>query len=212
MWYSAYVDCVHALFQLCFFFNLIYLFLEGKGGRKRERETSVHGCISCTPFHGPSQQPRHVAWLGIEPVTLCFAGRHSIHWAAPARAWLWFLFETLALGSQAGSKSLSFDRSYLSVHIALRVTLLCVLSTWPALLVWLVLQISALGPILYHVSGNCLQPYFFGAHFWVFLSFAIQFVQVRFLFLTSEELGFRCQSTTVSMRNQAVFFAFSFFL
>ena len=31
---------------------------------------------------------RHVPWLGIKLVTLWFAGRHSIHWATPARDWL----------------------------------------------------------------------------------------------------------------------------
>ena len=31
-------------------------------------------------------QPRHVAWLGIEPATRSFTGWHSIHWAIPARA------------------------------------------------------------------------------------------------------------------------------
>ena len=34
----------------------------------------------------PGLQPRHVPQLGIEPVTLCFTGQHSIHWATAARA------------------------------------------------------------------------------------------------------------------------------
>ena len=38
------------------------------------------------PPLGPGPQPRHMPWLGIEPETLWFAGRHSIHWATPARA------------------------------------------------------------------------------------------------------------------------------
>ena len=44
--------------QLQFFFLRFYLFLfeEGKGGR----ETSVCGCLSCTPPWGPGPQPRHV--------------------------------------------------------------------------------------------------------------------------------------------------------
>ena len=33
------------------------------------------------PNWGPGLQPRHRPWLGIEPVTLWFTGRHSIHWA-----------------------------------------------------------------------------------------------------------------------------------
>ena len=39
------------------------------------------GCLSHDPYWGPGVQPRHVPWLGIEPVTLGFAGWHSIHWA-----------------------------------------------------------------------------------------------------------------------------------
>ena len=60
------------------------------------------GCLLCTPNWGPSLQPRHVPWLGIKPVTLWFAGWHSIHWATPARAvkiflmFTWFLKESLS--------------------------------------------------------------------------------------------------------------------
>ena len=64
----------------------IYFYREGKGRRKRGRETSMCGCLSCAPYWGPGTQPRHVPWLGIEPVTLWFAGWHSVHWATPARA------------------------------------------------------------------------------------------------------------------------------
>ena len=63
-----------------------YLFLEGKGGRKREGETSMCGCLSCAPYWGPDLQPRHVPWLGIDPATLCFSGLHSIFWATWAKA------------------------------------------------------------------------------------------------------------------------------
>ena len=38
------------------------------------------------PHQGPGAQPKHVPWLGIEPVTLWFTGWLSIHWATPARA------------------------------------------------------------------------------------------------------------------------------
>ena len=44
------------------------------------------GCFSRAPYWGPGPQPRHVPWLGIEPATLWFSGRPSIHWATPARA------------------------------------------------------------------------------------------------------------------------------
>ena len=79
----------HDQFPTWFFFfkDFIYLFLErGEGKKKERRETSVCGCLSSTPYWGPSLQPRHVPWLGIEPTTLWFAGQHSIHWATPARA------------------------------------------------------------------------------------------------------------------------------
>ena len=57
----------------------------GKGGRKRGRETSMCGCLSCAPYWGPSRQPRHVPSLGIEPATFYFSVWHLVHWAMPAR-------------------------------------------------------------------------------------------------------------------------------
>ena len=47
------------------------------------------GCLSQAPYWGPGPQPRHVLWLGIELVTLCFTGWYSIHWATPAREQLY---------------------------------------------------------------------------------------------------------------------------
>ena len=65
---------------------LFILFLEkGRGG---EREGEKHQCMVAS--HTPP--PRNVAChnmyprLGIELATLWLAGRHSIHWATPARA------------------------------------------------------------------------------------------------------------------------------
>ena len=41
--------------------DFIYLiFREGKGGRKRRRETSMCGCLSRAPYWEPGLQPRHV--------------------------------------------------------------------------------------------------------------------------------------------------------
>ena len=57
-----------------------------KGKRKRGKETSMCGCLSHTPCLEPSLQPRHVPWLGVEQMTLWFAGWHSVHWATPVRA------------------------------------------------------------------------------------------------------------------------------
>ena len=59
-------------------------FREGKRGRKRGKETSMCGCLSCAPHLGSGPQPRHVSWLGIERLTLWFIGQCSIHWAMPA--------------------------------------------------------------------------------------------------------------------------------
>ena len=63
-----------------------FIFREGKGGRKRGRETSMCGFYLSAPYWRPGIQPRHVSWLGIELATLWFVVRHSIHWATPARA------------------------------------------------------------------------------------------------------------------------------
>ena len=54
-----------------FLFLRFYLFIfrEGKGGRKRGRETSICGCLLHAPDQGPGPQPRHAPWLGIKPVT-----------------------------------------------------------------------------------------------------------------------------------------------
>ena len=64
---------------------LICLFLETGGGRDRERNIDVWLPLT-RPYWGPGPPPRHVPWLGMEPTALWFAGRHSIHWATPARA------------------------------------------------------------------------------------------------------------------------------
>ena len=47
----------------------------------RQRKTSMCGWLSHIPYYGPGPQPRHVPWLGIELMTLWFAGWRSIHWA-----------------------------------------------------------------------------------------------------------------------------------
>ena len=60
----------------------IYLFVE----RGEGRETSMCGCLSSVPYCVPGSQPRHVPWLGIEPVIFWFTGQCSIHWATPGRA------------------------------------------------------------------------------------------------------------------------------
>ena len=45
---------------LLFFFLRFYLFIFREKGGEGERETSMCGCLSCTPYWGPGPQPRHV--------------------------------------------------------------------------------------------------------------------------------------------------------
>ena len=52
----------------------VFIFREGKGWKKRGRETSMCGCLSRAPYWGPGLKPRHVPCLGIKPVTLWLAG------------------------------------------------------------------------------------------------------------------------------------------
>ena len=60
----------------------------GKGReRKRERNINVWLPLICPLLGTWSANPAwHVPWLGIEPVTLSFAGQCSVHWATTARA------------------------------------------------------------------------------------------------------------------------------
>ena len=69
------------------------LFLERVEGTEKEI-SMLH-----TPYWGPGWQPRHVAWLVLEPVTHLFEGRHSIYWATPVRAEELVLFFAKRLGS-----------------------------------------------------------------------------------------------------------------
>ena len=89
-WETLFPSSIPYLYpQTSFFFKKrFYLFIFRERGREGEkgRETSMCGCLSCTPHWGPGPEPRHVPWLGIEPVTLWFSGCHLIHWATPARA------------------------------------------------------------------------------------------------------------------------------
>ena len=50
------------IFMFGCFKDFIYLFIleRGEGGRKRGRETSMCGCLSCAPYWGCGPQPSHV--------------------------------------------------------------------------------------------------------------------------------------------------------
>ena len=109
-----------------------------KGGRKRGRETSMCGCISCVPNRGPGLQPSHVPWLGLKPVNFWFAGRRSIHWATPARVvschFLTFIFPfpsvSLIFSGAAYRSSLANWFHPINVHETPR--LWQVTCTWPS--------------------------------------------------------------------------------
>ena len=68
------------------FLKIFFIYRQRRREGQRGRETSVCDCFSHAPYWGPGPQPRQVPWLGTEPVTIWFAGPHSIHWATPARA------------------------------------------------------------------------------------------------------------------------------
>ena len=46
------------LFVCLFVYLFIYFYREE--GKEKERETSMCGCLLCTPYWGPGPQPRHV--------------------------------------------------------------------------------------------------------------------------------------------------------
>ena len=58
-------------------FKKLFIFREGKE-KERERNINVWLPLACPPL-GPGPNPGMCSRLGIEPVTLWFAGWHSIH-------------------------------------------------------------------------------------------------------------------------------------
>ena len=73
-----------ALFFFLFLRFYLFIFREGKGGKEEKKHQC--DCLSHAPYWGYGPQPRYVPLLGIESVTLWFAGQHSIYGATPARA------------------------------------------------------------------------------------------------------------------------------
>ena len=77
---------LHAFLK--FYYNL-FVFIERGGEREREERNINVWLLLVSPLLGTwptTQAYALMPWLGIEPATLWFAGRHSIHWATPARA------------------------------------------------------------------------------------------------------------------------------
>ena len=69
------------------FFSRSYLFIFRERGREGERQGNINVWLPLIhPPLGTWPTTQACAWLGIEPVTLWFAGWCLIHWAAPARA------------------------------------------------------------------------------------------------------------------------------
>ena len=82
-----------------FFSSIFYLFIFRERSKEGERGRETLMCeryiellpLSHTTNWEPGPQPRHVPWLGMELATFWFTGRHSIHWATPARVAFHFM-------------------------------------------------------------------------------------------------------------------------
>ena len=104
MWILFWV-CLEAIGVFFFFLRLhLFIFTERRkeGGSERNIDVGerVISFLSRAPNWGPGLQPRHVPWLGIQLVTLWFAGLCLIHWATPAREHVCFnLKASLALSA-----------------------------------------------------------------------------------------------------------------
>ena len=73
---------VFSFFHQSVFLNILFIYFqrEGKGGRKRRRETSlceIHQLVASKWGTWPTTQAS--ALTGNQPVTLWFTGQHSIH-------------------------------------------------------------------------------------------------------------------------------------
>ena len=93
--HSYFYDIYVFILSFFNFLKIFYLFILDSGeGREKERERNINVrlhllCLLLGTWPGP--QPRHVPWLGIQPVTLWLSGCHSIHWATPARSYPFFI-------------------------------------------------------------------------------------------------------------------------
>ena len=95
-WHNTWQDSGKSLF----FFLFLFLFFlkivfthfqrEGKGERKRGRETSICGCLLRAPTRDLACNPACAQTGNPTGDPLVRAGWHSIHWATPARVRLSF--------------------------------------------------------------------------------------------------------------------------
>ena len=62
-WFNLLLHSTFYLFLPVYSFKkrfYLFIFREGKGGRKRGREIAMCGCVLCAPYWGSGLQPRHV--------------------------------------------------------------------------------------------------------------------------------------------------------
>ena len=72
--------------RFLFIYLFIYLFIFREVKRGGETEGNINVWVAfCVPPTGDLGTGR-VPWLGIQSAALWFVGRHSVHWATPARA------------------------------------------------------------------------------------------------------------------------------
>ena len=73
----------------------MFIFREG-GAMEKERKKNPHTSVwekheSVASRTHPNRGPRHVPWLGIEPVTFSFVAQRPAIWTTPVRAWYLFV-------------------------------------------------------------------------------------------------------------------------
>ena len=93
-WMPKWSICVNFIYLFIYLFTYFFFlsflsFLSWQRGREGEREGEKHQSVVAShvpPTGDLDWIPGNVPWLGIELVTLWFAGWHSIHWATPVRA------------------------------------------------------------------------------------------------------------------------------
>ena len=112
-------------FLFYFFKDFIYLFLGRGEGKEKEKERNITVWLPLSLLLGPGLQPRHVPWLGIEPVTLWFSG--CIQSTEPHQPGLFLLskpfFPRTCVSSSSQACSISSVFTNLQPHFAMLVSL-----------------------------------------------------------------------------------------